>query len=387
MKTPLSARSSLEEVETLFNTKPRRAKELGQSRRGVIGYFCCQVPLELFTALDLVPYRIQGNVHEPITLADSYLEMDTCPYTRSCFDLALKGDYDFLDGLVVSNSCKAIRRMCDVWISTRRPRFHHFLNVPLASEEMSLELFKRALEGFGRGMEQWTGCTLTETSLKEAVRLHNENRALLRELYTLREPDPPLISGTQVAKVVLSGLGLPVQESSNLVRKVVLEVREQQQHITRRHARILIFGNEMDDVPLIQLIEASGGNVVMDCMCLGSRTFWIDVNESGDPWESLSRRYLYSVHCPRNYVPGSPANKDNLEASLGHIGEYVRRFRVNGVVMYVTRSCDIHRLSAPFVQKFLEGMGVPSVYVEHDYNMTTAGQLRTKLQAFLKTLE
>ncbi|PIU57660.1 MAG: hypothetical protein COS88_00500, partial [Chloroflexi bacterium CG07_land_8_20_14_0_80_51_10] len=83
----------------------KRAKELHDQGKKAMGYLCCYVPLEFMTALDIVPYRIMGNVNEPITEADVHMETIVCPFIRSAFDIALKGDLSFCDGLVIPHTC------------------------------------------------------------------------------------------------------------------------------------------------------------------------------------------------------------------------------------------------------------------------------------------
>jgi len=162
--TKLPVKSALGEAETYYVERLKRGSLLREQGRDVVGYFCCYAPVELLTALDLVPYRIQGSVREPITLADSYLETIMCPFVRSCFDLALKGDYEFLSGLVVPHSCDTVQRIYDIWRMYREPRFHHFINVPHMLDGSSTEFFQREVELLGRKLEQFSGRPLTTTT-------------------------------------------------------------------------------------------------------------------------------------------------------------------------------------------------------------------------------
>jgi benzoyl-CoA reductase/2-hydroxyglutaryl-CoA dehydratase subunit BcrC/BadD/HgdB len=66
-----------------------------------------------------VPYRITGAL-QPITEADAYLETLMCPFVRSCFDLALKKRYDFVDGMIWPNSCDTVQRTFDIWSVDRQ---------------------------------------------------------------------------------------------------------------------------------------------------------------------------------------------------------------------------------------------------------------------------
>ena len=109
-------------IEELYNNRGKRARELREAGKKIIGYFCCFVPDEIITALDMVPYRIQGSQSDPIDEADALLEPMACPFARSCFNLALKGEYDFLDGFVAPHSCDTIEHLYHIWQVSLRLR-------------------------------------------------------------------------------------------------------------------------------------------------------------------------------------------------------------------------------------------------------------------------
>ncbi|MBF8266380.1 MAG: hypothetical protein HW384_2244, partial [Dehalococcoidia bacterium] len=255
--------SAMDRVKHLYENRSLRAKELRAQGKNIIGYFCCYPPIEFLTALDLVPFRIQGTVKEPITKADAYLETIMCPFMRSCFDLALKGQYDFLDGLVVPHSCDTVQRIYEIWRHYRKPEYTHFINVPHMLDATSYEFFKRELESFQRSLEEYTCLKLTQERLDKAIGLHNENRSLLRELYELRKQEPPLISGTEITQLQVAGMGLPVEEYNELIRQVIQEIASLPNRPEPK-PRLLVFGSEMDDSAFFQLVEDCGANVVID---------------------------------------------------------------------------------------------------------------------------
>ena len=74
-------------VERYYQDYGFRAKALKAEGRKIIGYICSMVPLEIITAAGCIPFRVRGDVHEPITTGDTLLETIVCPYYRSCFDL------------------------------------------------------------------------------------------------------------------------------------------------------------------------------------------------------------------------------------------------------------------------------------------------------------
>jgi len=387
MSTQLSTSNSLNDLQTLYRErliKDRRPQEQGKK---VIGYFCNFVPLEILTAMDLVPFRIQGNMHKPLVKADVYLENIMCPFIRSCFDLALNGEYDFLDGLVVPHSCDTVQSIYDIWLSHQHLSYHHFINVPHMVQPSSYEFFKKELETFVRSLEKYTGQKCTGDKLRKSIDDYNRNRELLRELYDLRKSDPPRISGTTVLELLIVGMGMQVNTYSDLILKVMEESETQNYADSRSNARIMIYGSEMDDTAFVRLIEESGANVVVDDICIGTRYFLEDVETVGDPFMALARHYLRDIHCPRTNRPQGKSRKDDLEERFGYLGRFVHDFSVDGAILDVMRFCDTHELEVPDIKDYLESLGIPSLHIEDDYTAFSTEQLKTRVQAFLEMID
>ena len=137
-----------------------------ETGKKVYGYFCCLTPEEILYAADVLPVRITGT-GEPLQQADLYIPPNSCPFARSCLDAGMRGIYDYLDGVVVPNSCDIIFSMDYFW-KTLVPRptppsliagvdikpFVHYINYPekITGREVVpfylevLTLFKQELE-------------------------------------------------------------------------------------------------------------------------------------------------------------------------------------------------------------------------------------------------
>ena len=370
---------ALDRAKLLCQERDRRARELRAEGKRVIGYFCCYPPLEIMTAADLVPYRITGSVKEPITKADAYLETIMCPFIRSCFDLAIKGDYDFLDGLIVPHTCDALERTYLMWRYYLKLPYCYYLDIPHKADASSYYFFRAELDTFRKSLEEFTGGEISENDLQEAISLHNENRALLRELYSLRKLDPPLLSGSEMTEVMVSLVSLPVAEANGLLREIIQEVKQRRRGPGKK-ARLLLYGCEVDDPAFSQLIEDCGADVVMDDLCMGTRSCWHDVEGTADALTSIAARYLDKIPCPRTYREEDP------DIRFRYLLEYAREFNVNGVILYIIRFCDTHEFDAPDVRDYLQGEGLPVLHIEDDYSITTIGQLRTRIQAFIERI-
>jgi len=377
--------TAMQKIEDIYNNRGSRARSLRDEGQKIIGYFCCFVPDEIITALGLVPYRIQGSPTEPIDEADALLEPMACPFARSCFNMALKDEYDFLDGFVAPHSCDTIERLYHIWHTNKPSPFNHLINVPHMLGPSSDEFYKNELLYFTRQLEEFAGRKLDLERLKEAIRLYNRRRALLRELYGLRKENPPRVTGAEITKILVAGMDIPATEHIELITGLIAEIKERPAAASDGLPRIFLWGNEIDDSSFIELVEECGAHVVMDDLCTGSRFFWQDVDETEDPFDGLVRRYL-DIHCPRTLKPQAGAREDDLENRFGYIRRFIEDWEAAGAIFYIVRYCDTCELEGPDLKEYLNGLNLPVLMIEDDYSTSTMGQLRTRIQAFLEMI-
>jgi bcr-type benzoyl-CoA reductase subunit C len=388
----VAANQGLERAREIYQDRTCRVKELKAEGKKIVGYIHIYPVLEMLTALDLVPFAILGDMDEPITRADVCLPTVVCPYLRSALDLGLKGKYDFLDGTVMAHPCEVAEKLAHIWHIYLPPPYFHYIDTPHTTRAAARGQHKALLLDFKKTLEAFTGEELTAEKLRRAVEVHNEQRALVRELYDLRKPDPPLISGTEVLEVVIALMSLPVTEGNELLQQVIGEVKKREDGPKHKPARLLLWGSMIDDTALIEMIEDIGANVVMDDTTSGSRTHFPQVELTSDPLDGLAYRYLVELKSPRTFretVLGEDKRKDymaNLESRFGYLKDYAREWNVNGIILESLRYCDIHGYEVPGLKDYFEKIGLPSIYVEYDYSKSALAQLRTRIQAFIEVI-
>jgi benzoyl-CoA reductase/2-hydroxyglutaryl-CoA dehydratase subunit BcrC/BadD/HgdB len=328
---------------------------------------------------------------ESITLADRALPVTVCPFVRSCLDCAYKGRYDFLDGMVGVHSCDAQEKTMHVWKSREGYPFFPFLDMPATIHPWALEAFKSLLQDFVKLTERFAGKELTTLKLEEAIRTYNRQRALVRELYDLRKPDPPLISGTEILQVMIALASITVEEGNELLEQLISEVKEREQGPERKGGRVLVWGGSLDHVSLTELIEGLDANLVMDDNCVGSRNYFPDVELTENPLDGLAYRYLVKLVPPRTFREAVVGESGmdyaaDLESRFGYLRDYIERWGVNGVILLLVRYCDPHAYELVNVRDYLDILGVPNIYVEHDYTEGALAPLKTRMQAFIEMI-
>ncbi len=380
------AEKGLARADESYQKRDKRVRELKAGGKRIMGYLCCYPPLEMVTALDFVPFRVLGDMNEAITKADAYLPTIMCPFLRSAFDLGLKERYDFLDGFVGAHVCDCGEKLCHLWDYYLEPSYYHFIDFPHVVHRASFDFLKEELNSFKTTLEGYAGKEMTPERLKQEISLHNQQRALVRELYELRKPDPPLLSGTETLKTVVALMSIPVEEGNELLREAIKEVKERKDGPQKKGARLLIWGSPIDDVAFIEMMEGMGANVVMDDTCVGSRHYWPDVELTADPLDGIVHRYLADIKCPRTFRETTESYQKDLEARFSYLRDYAEEWKVNGVILQSMKYCDTHGYEVPALKDYLDGIGLPNLYLEHEYTMVALAPLRTRVQAFLEMI-
>lgn len=378
----------LSKVERYYQEYGLRARELKDQGQKVIAYLCSLVPAEIITASGCVPFRIRGDVHEPITKGDTNLETIACPFVRSCFDLSVKGRYDFCDGLIIPHACDSMARTYSTWKYSLGLPYSHFINVPHTLSESSMEFFKAELNTFRKSLGRFAGKEISDEDLAEAINLYNENRDKAKALYELRKSDPPLISGTELSKILTVGMSLPVAEANELFDEVLEKLRQRKESPLQKAPRLMVDGACIDNIDFVKLIEDSGANVVVDTLCIGTRDYWPPAEAGIDPIKALSHRYIDKINCPRTYREKvGETYQEDLESRFGDIGSLSKEFNVDGLILYIYKYCDPFGFEVPARKAYFDSIKMPVLYLEDEYSAGTIGRLRTRIQAFLEMIE
>ncbi|MBP7526319.1 MAG: 2-hydroxyacyl-CoA dehydratase, partial [Syntrophorhabdaceae bacterium] len=315
------------------------------------------------------------------------METIVCPFVRNVFDLAVKGKYDFLDGMVLPHQCDSIDRTNETWSYTLGLPYWHFLNVPHVTDDPSIAFMKEILRIFIKTLEKFTGKAITDQAIADAVKAHNNNRKLMRELYDLRKSNPPLISGSEMMKVLVAAMSIPVEESSALIEAVTKEVKERKPGAANPKAkRIMLIGDQIDDVAVIEAIESTGAYLVMDDLSTGSKMYWQDVDATADPVQGIAERYLRKLKIPTTFVGSADTYQGILEERFGHMKKYVNEFKVDGAILFIYKYCDPYGFEVPAIKSYVEAAGAPVLYLEDEYSTSSLARVKTRIEAFLEMI-
>jgi benzoyl-CoA reductase/2-hydroxyglutaryl-CoA dehydratase subunit BcrC/BadD/HgdB len=310
-----------------------------------------------------------------------------CFFYRSCLDLALKGKYDFLDAFVGAHACDGAERVSYIWRSYLKSPCSFYLDLPHTNHAAALEFFKKQLKYFIAVLEDGTGRKVSHEGIKEAILLYNRQRALVRQLFLLRKADPPLITGTEFLEVIMAIMCIPVEEGNALLEEVLAEITSRTEKPRKKKGRLLVWGSLFDNIAVTQLIESCDLNIVMDDTAIGSRSFWVDIEPTGDPLDGITDRYLNKIVCPRTFRDTKKSRQEELDNRFGYLKKMIKEWQVNGVYMNVIKNFDIHGYEILDLRDYLEEEGLPVLVIEQDYSTASLAPLRTRFQAFAESIE
>jgi benzoyl-CoA reductase subunit C len=349
-----------------------------KQNKKVLGYICSYIPEEIISAAGLLPVRVRVQNCADTPFGDAYMTNTACSFTRCCLEAANRKELDYLDGIVTYNSCDQVRRLDDNLRFKAPLPYHYFLSIPTVLNEVTIEWFCNELSKFARNLETNFGCKITIDKLNYAIKVYNKTRALMKQLYGLRQRDTPPISGTETMQIMLGGVTIPREQFNEMLTQLIKEI-ETSQGISSYRARVMLVGSLLDNPEYIKIIEDLGGLVVTDSLCFGSRLFWDFVDEESDPLEALATRYLSKAACPRM--------ADFEHSGLEFIKQMIKNFYVDGVIFQRMKFCPMWWGEIFQFRDQLKNLGVPCLDLEREYTLGGVGQMKTRIQAFLEVLE
>lgn len=372
----------LEVAATTYNASMERWTAGGGK---IVGYFCPNVPEELIIAAGLLPFRLRAPESTETTDAEKYLNSLNCSYCRHVVDEGLKGRLDFMSGLIGTNGCDQIRRSCDTFRNGTFKKeigdkkfFSEFVNTPrVIADAASLKYYKDELIRMKENLENHYGVDITHEKLTAAIKQVNTTRTLLRKLYDLRKAEHPPISGAEMLAVTVAFAAMPKAEY-NAALENLIEALNGRVALPDATKRMFLYGGEMDDPQFVKLIEDQGAVVVADGLCFGARQVWEMVDETIDPMDAIAQRYLRRWSCPRNQDP-----KDRLK----RVRDIVAEWQADGIIGYRMIFCQPGGAERALSNLDARESRIPTLWLDREYRFGGTGQMKTRIQAFLESLD
>lgn len=346
-----------------------------------LGTVCCHIPNEILYAAGVMPVRLRATGCTDSSDAEAWMSSFSCSYARSILQYLMNGVYD-LDGLIQSDGCMMATRILDNWDHVAKKngktQFTYQVDAPRITNETTIEFYKAELCGLADALGELTGQKVTDERLCEAVEKYNEIRKLIAEVNALRRAEKPVISGAEALALMIKAGDMEPDEYIAKLNEFLKDAKTRAPIESR--ARLMVIGSALDNPAYLKVIEEKGGLIVAEDLCFGERNFGAPITlDKSDVLGSIAKYYLSRNTCPRSL--------DNRPAIHSEIGKKAKEYGVQGVVYQKMQNCECWGGEAFYLEPALKEAGIPMLQVEREEQMSNAGQLAIRAEAFIEMLE
>ena len=377
--------------ERLLENADNELVEKAKADGGVcLGYTCFHIPEVLLNIGPCFSTRLRAPNTGSIDIATYYMSNYTCEYARALLERAIEGGYRYLDALIGVDACSMMNRSMEhfeILKVNENPKFF------VTHCDMPFKITDYTIEGYVRQMRvhvldrlhETFGVDVSDEAIRKAVEEHNEVCRIMTEISEMRKQDNPIITGYEFHVLNLVTYTCPKALILPLLRETLEELKHRKpDKVNPFRARVAIVGSEIDDPNLTKLIEGCGALVVSDRYCFGSKPGRevIELNDEEDVLWQICRHYMEVSECAR-YISDEKVMQRRETAD-----RLAKEFKAEGIIYEQMKYCDYWGFERALVSHIMhDEYGWPVLSIDRLYNNGNSGQLRTRVQAFVESLE
>ncbi len=374
-------------LENANNELVRQAQSEG---RLAMGYTCYHVPEPLLNVDKCFSVRLRAPNTGSIDIATYYMSNYTCEYARALTERAIEGGYEFLDAMIGVDACSMMNRAMEhfelLQVNSKPNFFVTHADIPFKITDYTVDAYVRQMRGRVLDvMAEKYGVDTSDAAIRRAVEEHNQVCSILTEIGEMRKLENPPVTGYEYHVLNLVSFCCPKHLILPYLRETLEEIRTRETDPKPWYrARVSIVGSEIDDPSLTRLIEGCGAFVVADRYCFGSAPGRevIELNDQEDALTQLCRHVMEHSECAR-YI-----SDEKVQQRRDTAERLSREFGAEGIIYEQMKYCDYWGFERALVSHIMsEERGWPVLSVDRLYNNGNSGQLRTRVQAFVESLE
>ena len=376
-------------LEDANNELVRRAEAEGDL---AIGYTCFHAPEVLLNLGNCFSVRLRAPHTNSMELATYYMANNSCEFSRALLERALEGNYSFLHAMAGVDVCEANNRAIEnmeimhMQGEDKEKFFYCNLDIPYSDDEDCVEhICEQVSRKILKPLRENYGVDTSDAAIRAAVREHNEVCRILTEIGELRKLDIPPITGYEFAVLVLVSYTCPKRLILPLLRETLEEIRTRQVDPEKNYrVGVAVVGSEIDDPNLIKLVESCGALVVADRFCYGSfpGRQEIALTQQEDALTQVCRWYLQNTECPRQSA------LHRVKYRNDHVAQLVREFKADGAIYEQMKFCTYWSYERVIANQIMpRDYGIQILSIDRPYIVGQSGQLRTRVQAFVESIE
>jgi benzoyl-CoA reductase subunit C len=324
-----------------------------------------------------------GGDNMEVIQGDAYYQSYICRIPRSTLELGLTGKLDCLDGMMFPSICDVIRNLSGMWQILFPDKYVKYFDVPQNYiDEVGGNFYVHEMQQLREDLGKMRGSPITDDELNASIRVYNDNRAAVRELYAYRSVKPWQAPTSEVYLLLRAGMVLPPEEHTKLVREYIAAT-DQVPRARRDNARVVMTGSFCEQPPLglIKSVEMAGCYIVDDDFMLVTRWLLQDVPADGDPLQELSKAFLH-------HSASTAAKYDATRAEKGvFLVKQVKNRGAEGVVFAAPSFCDPALLERPMLQDVLGRHKIPYTAFKYAENTGQMAPIREQAGTFADSIK
>lgn len=365
----------------------RQAQEGG---RKCVAYTCENIPEPLLNLPGAFSVRLRAPRTGSMEMATYYMTSFLCEYSRALLERAMEGGFQFADCVITPDGCTMMNRCVEnmelLKTMDKENFFYQYMEIPMKADDNGLNLYKlQCTNHILKPLQEHFGIDISDSAIRQAVQEHNRVCELIRRIGEFRKEDNPRITGYEFHIITLATYAAPKNLLIPRLEETLEELKTRQPDEKKPYrVRVVFAGSEVDDVDMIKLIEECGAYVCADRFCCGSLPGRdpIVLNGTEDALTQICRQYMYRGQCPR-YM-----NQDKIQDRKKYIDRLAKEYRADGIIFEQIKFCDpwaYERTVASHVLR--QDYGYPVLSVDRPYAIGSSGQMRTRVQAFVESVE
>ena len=374
-------------LEESSNELIKQAQEEGDL---AIGYTCYSIPEVLLNVDKCFSVRMRAPRTGSIDIATYYMSNYTCEFARSLLERSIEGGFNYLDGVAGVDACSMMNRFYEHYellkLNEKPNLFVTHCDIPFKTEEWSLNAYVKQMRiRLLDVMEASYGVDTSDKAIREAVKEHNEVCKIITEIGNMRALDNPPITGYEFHILNLVSYCCPKKLILPYLKETLKEIKARKPDPEPWYrARVAVVGSEIDDPSLTKMIEECGAFVVSDRFCFGSTPGRevIELNDEEDALTQICRHYMMKSECARWMADSKVMQRRETSDMLA------KKFNADGIIYEQMKFCDYWGFERALVSHIMaDEYGWPVLSIDRPYNARSSGQLRTRFQAFVESLE
>ena len=374
-------------LEDVNNDLVRQAQSEG---RLAVGAVCFQIPEPLLNIPGCFSVRLRAPRTGSIEMGTYYMSSMLCEGCRAILERAIEGGYQFLDCIIAPDACAQMNRCVEnieyQKLCTKEKFFVSYADVPMKNDETALRHYVKQMRlHVLEPLADNYGIDISDAALRAAVTQQNEISRLITEIGEYRKEDNQRITGYEFAVLCLATYCCPKDMLVEKLIETAEELKTREPDVKNNYrARVVMVGSEIDNPDMIKLAEEAGALVVADRFCFGSLPGRqeIKLNDDEDVLTQICRTYMQWGQCPRFM------NTEKILERQSYVDRIAKEYKADGLIYQQIKFCDYwgyERASAFHVMR--EQYGYPVLSIDRPYAVGTSGQIRTRIQAFVESLE